>query len=111
VPLPGKALELLVSLVRRAGRTVTKGELLASVWPDTAVEESNLTQTMFLLRRALSEAGEESPSIETVPRRGYKFVAPLVGVEPELAEEDVPETEKPKARYRWIWPAATFVAL
>ena len=112
VPLPGKAFELLVALVRQAGRTVTKGELLASLWPDTAVEESNLTQTMFLLRRALGDAGEESASIETVPRRGYKFVAPLVGVEPDPAEQEVSDAEQPVAKnYRWIWPAATSASL
>jgi DNA-binding winged helix-turn-helix (wHTH) protein/Tol biopolymer transport system component len=119
IPLPGKAFELLLVLVRRAGRTVGKPELLNTLWPGTSVEESNLTQTVFLLRRALSEAGDEAAYIETVPRRGYRFVAPLErsAPEPEPAERDLQvtaqlETVIPVRRsYGWIWPAVTSVSL
>jgi DNA-binding winged helix-turn-helix (wHTH) protein/Tol biopolymer transport system component len=77
VSLPGKAFDLLLTLVRAAGRTVTKAELMSALWPDTAVEESNLTQTIFVLRKALGEDNEEAGYIRTVPRRGYRFVAPV----------------------------------
>jgi DNA-binding winged helix-turn-helix (wHTH) protein/TolB-like protein len=75
VSLPPKATEILTMLVANAGQLVGKDELLRQVWPDTFVEESNLTQNIFLLRRVL---GDERPSpryIETVVRRGYRFVA------------------------------------
>jgi DNA-binding winged helix-turn-helix (wHTH) protein len=61
VSLTAKALDLLLALVDRRGRVVTKQELMAIVWPDTAVEENNLTVTMSALRKALGEAN--SPPI------------------------------------------------
>ena len=51
-----------------------KEELLRQVWPDTFVEESNLSRNIYLLRKALGEESEEVRYIETVPRRGYRFV-------------------------------------
>src|SRR5256714_1803435 len=70
VPLAPKVVETLVALVECGGTLVTKGELMERLWPDTFVEESNLTQNVFLLRKAL---GEGTGYIETVPRRGYRF--------------------------------------
>lgn len=75
VSLTPKATEILTLLVVNAGQLVGKDELLKQVWPDTFVEESNLTQNIFLLRRVL---GDERPApryIETVVRRGYRFIA------------------------------------
>jgi len=75
VSLTPKATEILTLLVVNAGQLVAKDELLKQVWPDTFVEESNLTQNIFLLRRVL---GDERPApryIETVVRRGYRFIA------------------------------------
>lgn len=75
VSLTPKATEILTLLVANAGQLMAKDELLKQVWPDTFVEESNLTQNIFLLRRVL---GDERPApryIETVVRRGYRFVA------------------------------------
>jgi len=77
VPLPGKAFDLLLTLVGAAGRTVTKAELMSALWPDTTVEESNLTQTVFVLRKAIGEDTDEAGYIRTVPRYGYKFVLPV----------------------------------
>ena len=74
IPLTPKALELLLILVRNSGRLVEKEELLKAVWPDTFVEEGNLSVTVFMLRRALGESADERRYIETVPRRGYRFV-------------------------------------
>jgi TolB-like protein/DNA-binding winged helix-turn-helix (wHTH) protein/Tfp pilus assembly protein PilF len=76
IPLPPKAFELLVLLVRRNGELLTKGELLNTLWPNTFVEENNLTQYVSMLRKLLGEsANDEEKFIETVPRLGYRFVA------------------------------------
>lgn len=68
-----KVFETLVMFLRHAGRLLPKEELLQGIWPDTAVEESNLTVNVSTLRRLLDDAGEPA-CIETVPRRGYRFV-------------------------------------
>jgi Tol biopolymer transport system component/DNA-binding winged helix-turn-helix (wHTH) protein len=84
VALAPKAFETLVALVRRAGRLSDKEELLKEVWPDAFVEESNLTQNVFALRRALGPAENGKPYIETVPKRGYRFLAAVT-----IAEDPV----------------------
>jgi DNA-binding winged helix-turn-helix (wHTH) protein/tetratricopeptide (TPR) repeat protein len=82
IALAPKALDVLVALVRNAGRLVTKSELLAGVWPDTFVEEGIVSVHVSALRRALGEA--EQFRIETVPRAGYRFVGELTRrVEPD----------------------------
>ena len=75
VPLPPKAAEILLVLLARSGETVTKEELMQSVWPDAYVEESNLTQNIFLLRKALGETAQDSSTIITIPGKGYRLVA------------------------------------
>ncbi len=75
VPLTPKALAILLALVERHGHIVEKADLMQRVWPDTAVEEANLTQNIFVLRKALGEAIGEQKYIATVARRGYRFVA------------------------------------
>ena len=75
VSLTPKAYDTLAFLVERAGSVVDKDELMAAIWPDTAVEENNLTQNVSLLRRALGEGRGEHRYIATVPGRGYQFVA------------------------------------
>lgn len=75
VPLTPKALEVLLHLVRHAGRTVSREELLDVVWPDTIVTDASLTQAVFLVRKALGEA-ETSNYVETVPKVGYRFNLP-----------------------------------
>jgi DNA-binding winged helix-turn-helix (wHTH) protein/TolB-like protein/tetratricopeptide (TPR) repeat protein len=77
VALTLKAFELLRVLVESRGHLLTKEELLRRVWPDAAVEENNLTVTMSALRKALDEGPNDRHYIETVPRRGYRFVAAL----------------------------------
>src|SRR5690349_14034081 len=81
VALAPKVVDTLFVLVERAGRLVTKEELLAALWPDTFVDESNLSQNIFRLRRIL---GDET-YVETVPRRGYRFVQPVRLVHPNPA--------------------------
>ncbi|MCA1592723.1 MAG: transcriptional regulator, partial [Acidobacteria bacterium] len=81
VALTPKAFETLVALVRRAGRLADKDELLKEVWPDSFVEESNLAQNVFALRRALGVGEYGKPYIETVPKRGYRFLASVKVIE------------------------------
>jgi eukaryotic-like serine/threonine-protein kinase len=71
IPLGSKAFEVLTCLVSRAGQVVTKDEMLRTVWPDSFVEESNLAQQVFALRKAL---GDDAASIKTIPGKGYQFV-------------------------------------
>src|SRR5689334_10450301 len=87
IPLPPKALDLLEALVTRHGRIVTKEELLRAVWPDTFVEENNLSVNISTLRKVLGGDGEAF--IETIPRRGYRFVAPVVD-SPDVAPNAPP---------------------
>jgi len=75
VPLTPKSFDLLVVLVENSGHLIEKGELLKRIWPDSFVEEANLSVNMSALRRALGEGPNEHQYIETVPRRGYRFVA------------------------------------
>ena len=67
VPLTSKAFDTLVVLIENRDRVVTKDELLRSVWPDVAVEEGNLTQQIFLLRKALGETAQQPRHIVTIP--------------------------------------------
>ncbi|MGO9038860.1 MAG: winged helix-turn-helix domain-containing tetratricopeptide repeat protein [Steroidobacteraceae bacterium] len=80
VALPPKAVEVLMALIRHPGSVMGKPELIEAVWPETIVEEANLNQMIFLLRRAF---GEDSASsyIATVPRRGYRFTAGVRTIE------------------------------
>ena len=75
--LEPKALRVLTLLVGRAGHLVDKQELLSSVWPGTFVEENTLTRTIGILRRELGDSSRDSKIIETVPTRGYRFIAPV----------------------------------
>ena len=72
-----KAFETLLVLVRRSREVVTKEELLKAIWPDSFVEEANLTQNIFMLRKALGDTEQERRYIVTLPGRGYRFVAPV----------------------------------
>src|SRR6516165_1658847 len=72
LPLTPKALDTLLILLQNSGRTLEKDELMKAVWPDTIVEENNLTQNVSALRRVL---GQDFRFIQTMPRRGYRFVA------------------------------------
>lgn len=86
ISLPPKVFDTLLLLVQRSGHVVEKDELMQKLWPDTFVEESNLTQNVFTLRRVLGEAHDEHPYIETLPKRGYRFVADVQELEDEPAD-------------------------
>src|ERR1700730_11615043 len=77
VSLSPKSFETLVALIQSNGRLLTKDELMQQVWPDIFVEEANLTVNISALRKVLGEAPGGQQYIETVPKRGYRFVAPV----------------------------------
>jgi adenylate cyclase len=77
VALAGKAFDLLVVLVGQAGHLVTKDELLRRVWPGLVVEEVNLSVNMSAIRKVLARCPDAADWIETVPRQGYRFRAPV----------------------------------
>lgn len=100
VPLTPKLVETLLVLVEGDGQIVEKQVLMERVWPDTFVEEGNVTRHVSLLRKALAEWPGGTQLIETLPRRGYRFVAPLrqlpvlpspcpVPTEPAATEQDL----------------------
>lgn len=96
VQLTPKAFETLVALVERSGRCIGKEELMRRVWPDSFVEENNLSQNISQLRRALQADGsDDARYIETVPRRGYRFNAPVVVR--DAAPDPAAEAQEPDA--------------
>jgi len=78
VPLTPKAFSTLLILVHNRGRLVEKDDLMKQVWPDAIVEEANLARNVWMLRRALGDDGEGHVFIETIPKVGYRFVAPVM---------------------------------
>ena len=83
IPLRLKVFDTLLVLVENAGRLVTKQEMLDTVWPETTVEENNLNHNVSVLRKALGEKATGQQYIETVPRVGYRFAAPVDAVVPQ----------------------------
>jgi DNA-binding winged helix-turn-helix (wHTH) protein len=77
VRLGSRALDILIALVERPGELVSKGDLMARVWPHTFVEESNLKVQVAALRRALGDTRGSNRYLATIPGRGYRFVAPV----------------------------------
>ncbi len=101
VPIQPKAFDLLLALVQNREKVVTKDELMKTVWPDTFVEESNLGQHVFLLRKALGERPQDHNYILTVPGRGYRFaqkVREVAEKEPEKDEDQIVMASRSLAR-------------
>jgi len=86
IALTAKAFQTLLALVENSGRTVTKDDLLSKVWPDTFVEELTLAQNISTVRKALGDDKSDSKYIQTVPRRGYRFVAPVIQLDESHAQ-------------------------
>src|SRR5262245_31907848 len=86
VPLTPKVFDTLLVLAENSGHILTKDEVMKMVWPDTVVEESNLAKNISTLRKALGESPDSHPYIETIPWRGYRFVASVREVGSEDTE-------------------------
>ncbi len=103
IPLHPKTYATLLALLESNGEVISKDDLLAKVWPDTFVEESNLSKNISLLRKALSNGHDHSDYIETIPTIGYRFVEPVQQLEKRDGENrrngeavnDVSETALP----------------
>src|SRR5256884_1356710 len=80
VPLSAKAFDLLVLLTENSGHLLEKDDLMKKIWPETVVEEVNLAHNISIIRRALASRGDVHEYVETVPKRGYRFVAPVQNV-------------------------------
>ncbi len=87
VILAPKDLETLLVLVERAGHLVEKEELLAKVWPGVFIEEGNLARHIFNLRQVLGDREDGRMYIETIPKRGYRFVAPVTMLGPPAVSQ------------------------
>ena len=100
VPMAGKTFDTLVVLVQNRGRLVDKDELLSRVWPGTVVEEANLSQAIFTVRKILGDSPKDPRYIATIAGRGYQFIAPVTELlsETPLMAEGVHEA--PIKRYK-----------
>jgi TolB-like protein/DNA-binding winged helix-turn-helix (wHTH) protein len=113
--LPPRAFDTLLVLVENNGRLLEKDALMRTVWGNTVVEENNLSQVVYLLRKALRDGEDGSRYIETVPKRGYRFVAGVREIEAIgngegwSAAADSPVTSFPYANHRdsTVAPAAS----
>ncbi len=94
VALTPKVFDLLLVLVENHGHLLSKDELVQTLWADSFVEEANLNVTISALRRALGEKPSENRYIETVPRRGYRFVAEVCEIPGESETGEIGEAEK-----------------
>jgi len=108
VPLEPRAFDLLVLLVESHGRVLTKKEILDRLWTDTAVTDNALTRIVAQLRKALGDDARESKYIETVPTRGYRWLADVQHDIEERPTLVAPIATEPAPRVRW---AATVVGL
>ncbi|HLY40190.1 MAG TPA: winged helix-turn-helix domain-containing protein [Terracidiphilus sp.] len=114
VPLTPKTFQILLVLIRKNREVVTKDDLMKSVWPDTFVEEANLSRNIFLLRKALGEAAQDHRYIVTVPGRGYRLAESVRMIpEQELSVVAASHTRmqvevKDTKPWRWV---ATIAAL
>ena len=89
--LTPRVFDLLLALVKSDGRVLTKDELLATIWKDCIVEESNLSQSIFVLRKALGESIYDPHLIRTIPTKGYRFIGDVKvtdSIDPSLQDTD-----------------------
>lgn len=107
VPLTPRLFDLLVLLVDNAGRVLSKDEILEKVWGQTIVEDGTITWHLHALRQALSQGDETAKYIDTVPKRGYRFVAEITPGEERRrgAEASAPRSQ----RHWWLAVAASLV--
>src|SRR5262245_43428469 len=92
-----KVIDLLVYFAQHPGRVVTKDELLDRVWRTDAISESALTSTIAELRQALGDDAEAPTILETIPKRGYRLIAPV------RSSELAPSASAPRSTRRRLW--------
>jgi eukaryotic-like serine/threonine-protein kinase len=116
VALPSRALEALAYLVAHRDRAVDRDEIIAAAWHDVAVTDDSLIHAISVIRRSLGDDPAQPSFIETIPRRGYRFVAEVEPVQqffqPEAIEltEPRPATAPPPHSLGWPWRPAVAVA-
>ena len=99
IALTPKAFETLVALIDRPGVVIPKDELMNIVWPDAIVDENNLAQNISLVRKALSVAEPDVEYVQTVPRRGYRFVGQITRSEDVVQPSEPPATARARTHY------------
>src|SRR6478752_4591043 len=104
--LPGQPFQVLAILLESPGEVVTREELQKRLWPDTFVDvDHNLNTAINKIREVLGDSAESPRFVETLPRRGYRFIGPL---SPLPAAERQPATQSPHVR-RYVTVGATFL--
>lgn len=116
VPLTPKTFQILLVLVRRNKELVTKDELMSAVWPDTFVEEANLSRNIFMLRKALGESPEDHRYVLTVPGRGYRFAEDVrlvaeAKVSVVAASHSTVQIQVKQTRFWALWISTSVIVL
>ncbi|MBV9332909.1 MAG: winged helix-turn-helix domain-containing protein [Candidatus Eremiobacteraeota bacterium] len=108
LPIGPKVVETLLALIEHPGEVFPKGDLLARIWPEGYVDEANLAQNIYVLRKTL-RARWDAEAIETIPRRGYRFAASVV--RREIARPEPAAPRRPAFRWRGLAMAASFALI
>jgi Tol biopolymer transport system component/DNA-binding winged helix-turn-helix (wHTH) protein len=111
IPMAPKVFETLLALVENHGRIVLKEELMKRLWPDTFVEESNLTFNIQQLRKSLGDNAREPLYVETIPRRGYRFIAEVKPLATPIAPVQIKTGDKPVPRATVLTKAGVITVL
>lgn len=111
VSLTPKCLEILLALVESSGEVVSKDELMKQVWPDSFVEEGNLTYNISILRKALGERAGEHHYIVTAPGQGYRFIADVRDVSDAPGEARPSASQAPVLAQRILSNKSPIIAL
>jgi Tol biopolymer transport system component/DNA-binding winged helix-turn-helix (wHTH) protein len=111
IPMAPKVFETLLALVENHGRIMLKEELMKRLWPDTFVEESNLTFNIQQLRKSLGDNAREPLYIETIPRRGYRFIAEMKPLVTPIAPAQINTRDEPVPRLTVLTKARVITVL
>jgi TolB-like protein/DNA-binding winged helix-turn-helix (wHTH) protein/Tfp pilus assembly protein PilF len=108
IPLTPKVADTLLALLANAGRIVEKDDLIKVIWPDSFVDEGGLARNVSALRKALGDGAGEAQYIETIPKRGYRFVGAL---QPETAETGAQASPVRRKKAHWLLAAGAALAV
>ena len=100
VPLPSRALDALAYLITHRNRALDRDEIIAAVWHDVAVTDDSLIHAVSVIRRALGDDPSHASFIETIPRRGYRFVGHVVETVDSSEPENLPTADAARSRER-----------